>query len=314
MSIPFVPLPSPATVAPSVPRFGVWLVSLALTLAAPSVVPLAAQKPDAPRPDAQRRDASQPSARLTGAIVDRTSGGPVVGAVIVNLTDGRSVTSDSLGTFRVERIPAGLIRFLVRAKGFPSVGLVVAVAQGEMLERRIELDSSAAGATAQAAAMEAAKAARDGRPVATAGTPGAGQALPMVSVSAAASRGPRFANFERRQKTGAGQYLVREEIERGGFSTLAEVARGMRGVAVECSGGRGCYIRMVRAPMRCLPEYIVDDNVDNDFGPTVPVRDIEAMEVYTGPSDVPGEYAGTNAGCGVIVIWTRSGPARKKKD
>ena len=83
---------------------------------------------------------------------------------------------------------------------------------------------------------------------------------------------------------------------------------------VECSGGaQGCQIRMVRAPMRCLPEYIVDDNVDNTFGPTVPVRDIEGLEVYTGAADVPGEYAGRNAGCGVIVIWTRSGPPRRPK-
>ena len=126
--------------------------------------------------------------------------------------------------------------------------------------------------------------------------------------------GPRFANFERRRKTGAGQYVVREDIERGGYSTLQDVARGMRGVTVECGGGRGCYIRMVRAPMRCLPEYVIDDNVDNIFGPTMPVRDIEAMEVYTGPADVPGEYAGRNAGCGVIVIWTRSGPIRRKKN
>ena len=73
------------------------------------------------------------------------------------------------------------------------------------------------------------------------------------------------------------------------------------------------HIRMVRAPMQCLPEYVVDDNVDNSFGPGIPVRDIEALEIYTGPADVPGEYAGRNAGCGVIVIWTRSGPPRRKK-
>jgi hypothetical protein len=48
------------------------------------------------------------------------------------------------------------------------------------------------------------------------------------------------------------------------------------------------------------------------FGPLVPVRDIQAIEVYTGASDVPGEFAGTNAGCGVIVIWTTNGRASKR--
>jgi hypothetical protein len=63
--------------------------------------------------------------------------------------------------------------------------------------------------------------------------------------------------------------------------------------------------------MRCLPEFIVDDHVMNDFGPLTPIRDIVGLEVYTGPSEVPGEYAGRNAGCGVVVIWTRSGPTKK---
>ena len=57
---------------------------------------------------------------------------------------------------------------------------------------------------------------------------------------------------------------------------------------------------------------VVDERVDNMFGPLVPVRDIQAIEVYTGASDVPGEFAGTNAGCGVIVIWTTNGRASKR--
>jgi hypothetical protein len=64
--------------------------------------------------------------------------------------------------------------------------------------------------------------------------------------------------------------------------------------------------------MHCRPDYVVDERVDNYFGPTVPIRDIEALEVYTGASDVAGEFAGRNAGCGVIVIWTKSGPSRRK--
>jgi hypothetical protein len=68
---------------------------------------------------------------------------------------------------------------------------------------------------------------------------------------------------------------------------------------------------MSNAPMRCLPEYVVDNQVMNDFGPSTPIRDIIGLEVYTGPSEVPGEYAGRYAGCGVVVIWTRSGPTRK---
>jgi len=242
--------------------------------------------------------------RLSGAVMDKTTGVPIREAVVVFLSDGRAVTTDSTGSYRFDRLPTGILKFLVRAKGFPSAALIIAMAQAESMERQVELDSSAATAAANSA-LPAGSATTSAR--------GTAQPLPMVAVEATASLGPRFANFERRRKTGAGHYIVREDIERAGHSSLQDVARGLRGVTVECGGGTGCHIRMVRAPMRCLPEYIVDDNVDNTFGPTIPVRDIEALEIYTGPSDVPGEYAGRNAGCGVVVIWTRSGPARKKR-
>jgi hypothetical protein len=68
---------------------------------------------------------------------------------------------------------------------------------------------------------------------------------------------------------------------------------------------------MVRAPMNCPPDYVIDGQFDNGFGPSTPIRDIVALEVYTGPADVPGEFAGRTAGCGVVVVWTRSGPTRR---
>ena len=55
------------------------------------------------------------------------------------------------------------------------------------------------------------------------------------------------------------------------------------------------------------------DLVTNDFGPFTPIRDIVALEVYLGPSDIPGEFAGTNAGCGAIVVWTRSGKEIRRR-
>lgn len=238
--------------------------------------------------------------RVYGAVIDRSTGKPMGGVTVVSLHDGKALNTDTTGTFKFERLPVGIIRFLIRAPGFPQQGLVLALAEGERMERRIELDSSA---TARQADETPARPSES-----------RGQMLAPVLVNEEASRGPRYASFERRQKTGAGHYLVRADIEKAGANTLQDVVRTLRGVNIDCStGGSGCQIRMVRAPMRCLPEYIVDENVDNSFGPSVPVRDIEAIEVYTGPADVPGEYAGRNAGCGVIVIWTRSGPDRRKK-
>jgi len=232
--------------------------------------------------------AQRGAARIYGTVIDIRTQAPVANVQIVHMGDGRSVTSDSLGLYQFDRLASGLVKFMVRAPRYPAATLVVALTPGEQLERDIELDAvppSAAGA----------------------------QALPEVKVNAPASLGSRFADFEHRRLTGRGQYMTGEEIQKTGASRLQEVVRTLRGVHVECGGGAGCFIRMTRAPMRCLPEYIVDERVDNAFGPAVPAPDIQALEVYTGPADVPGEFAGRNAGCGLIVIWTKSGPPRVRR-
>lgn len=235
-----------------------------------------------------RANAQKGTARLFGSVVNRATQGPISGARITHAGDGRVVTSDSFGFYRFHDLAAGIVRFNVRAPGYPPTTFSVALTNGERMERDIELDSILdPAATAQA------------------------QELPAVEVEATAPLGRRYMDFERRRSQGRGQYLTRAEIEAMGASTLQDAVRAMRGVNLDCSGTR-CSIRMARAPMRCPPEYIVDERVDNMFGPTVPVRDIEALEVYTGPAEVPGEFAGRNAGCGVVVIWTRSGPPRRR--
>lgn len=68
---------------------------------------------------------------------------------------------------------------------------------------------------------------------------------------------------------------------------------------------------MARAPQGCYPIYFVDGREDEFFGPLIAIRDIEGMEIYLGASDVPGEFAGSAASCGVVAIWTRAGPVKK---
>jgi hypothetical protein len=123
----------------------------------------------------------------------------------------------------------------------------------------------------------------------------------------------RLQDFERRRRTGRGQYLTDVEIRKSTASNVQDLTRGMRGVTLHCGGTTegGCRIQMVRAPMNCPPDYVIDGQIDNTFGPGTPIRDIVALEVYTGPADVPGEFAGRTAGCGVVVLWTRSGPTRR---
>src|SRR5207248_2392714 len=147
----------------------------------------------------------------------------------------------------LRRLPAGESRLLVRATNFPALSITVQLDPGDVRLRPIVMDSSAAGRAAQE--------------------------LPGVAINAPAAIDYRLAGFERRRKIGRGQYLTEADVARTGAYNLADALKGMRGVTYECGGGGGCYVRMARAPMRCLPEYIIDDHVNNDFGPLTPIHE-----------------------------------------
>lgn len=240
---------------------------------------------------AQVRPNTRPTqTTLRGRVVDRASASAIPSADIVVLDDGRHLATDSTGRFLVVNLPAGMVRLVIRAPAHAPAQLAVTLAAGDDVQRTIQLDSAVVGDSART--------------------------LPAVSVSASAPEvtSYRLLDFERRRRTGQGQYLSDEQIRASGAANLSDATRGMRGVTLHCGGSafRGCRIQMARAPMNCEPEYVVDGRVDNMFGPVTPIRDIVGLEVYTGPSDVPGEFAGTNAGCGVVVMWTRSGPPRRR--
>jgi Carboxypeptidase regulatory-like domain len=236
-----------------------------------------------------RPAAAQVRATLSGRITDRSTGRALRNASVILRADKRSATSDSLGQYRFTDMPVGLSYMIVRAVDFPAQQFFVELSPGQHLDRPIVMDSTDAGRAAAA------------------------QTLPAVGVTAAAPVADyRLVAFEHRRHTGRGQYLTEDQIVSSGAYDVADALKAMRGVNYECNGG-GCFVRMARAPLRCLPEYVVDDHVMNDFGPLTPIRDIVGLELYTGPSEVPGEYAGRNAGCGVVVIWTRSGPKPKPR-
>lgn len=242
---------------------------------------------------------AQSYARLRGVVTDASTAAPVAGVRVVIAATGRFATTDSLGRFELRDLPSGVIRFFFTSQGFPRTSVVLAFAKGETMVQAFEIDSTAAGSVADSTS-------RGQR----------AQQLAATEVTAEPSRGVRYEDFERRMKTGRGQYITRLEIESRHYNNLGDAARGLRGVTVECGGSSlsgGCRLKMSRAGVSCYPQYIVDGRPDNFFGPNVAILDIEGLEFYTGASDVPGEFAGVDAACGVVVIWTRNGPPPLKR-
>lgn len=240
----------------------------------------------------------QTTAALSGRVLDAVTGRGIPGAMVAVTTTGAGVRTDSAGRYRVGGLTVGIHRFLVSAPGYARGAVSLAFAAREHLERDLELEPRAMADSITAAAAT--------------GSDSTMQALPGVEVTADAPLPRRFADFERRRATGRGQYRTREELAAANVYTLQDAMRSMRGIRFNCAGGV-CRAQMVRAPLGCAPEYVVDERVDNAFGPLIPIRDIVGLEVYIGAADVPGDFAGRNSGCGVIVIWTTSGREPRRK-
>jgi Carboxypeptidase regulatory-like domain len=236
-----------------------------------------------------RSDNGSRVTHLRGRVIDSRSRAAISGAQVILDADGRFVNADSTGTYDFAGIPKGMVDLSVRAPTFKVAHYTLQLIGNGNWVQDIELDS----------------------------IPVDEHAVRLAAVPVTASGRPfnyRLQGFEIRRQSGRGQYLTDDQIRASGASNIQDAVRDMRGVATDCSGTfyGGCRIRMITAPARCLPVYFVDGQVDNSFGPTTPIRDVIAMEVYTGPADVPGEFAGSNAACGVVALWTRSGPDRRR--
>jgi hypothetical protein len=48
----------------------------------------------------------------------------------------------------------------------------------------------------------------------------------------------------------------------------------------------------------------VDSTLPN-LANLIPVEQIEAVELYRSAAEIPSQYSGSEASCGVIVLWTR---------
>jgi hypothetical protein len=130
---------------------------------------------------------------------------------------------------------------------------------------------------------------------------------------------------------GWGLFITREEIERRGARRISDLLYGLPDVRVvrrselestvrfgtELSrvnvgplsqGDDGAPQVVADVPLRCAPLLYVDgmkfgraDEVLDQVGPA----EIEGIEVYRRSSEVPPEFGGIYARCGVILVWTR---------
>jgi carboxypeptidase family protein/TonB-dependent receptor-like protein len=154
--------------------------------------------------------------------------------------------------------------------------------------------------------------------------------LPDLDVTVRNAKPARYAatdkydDFFRRRRLAAGTFITREEIEKmNAFSTL-EILRGIRGVYVNvglpgdphsadirftrCHDGNAKITVWIDGHMLQETQEKSNQGRDASFKlaemlSRITPTGIEAVEVYRGVSEIPGEFHWD--GCAAIVIWTR---------
>lgn len=218
---------------------------------------------------------------LRGRVLDSEMGLPLAGATIRVGKDTTPVaTTDSLGFFHAAGLPPGMTDVLIGLVGYEDHIFKVFIPDSGSVNHQFALDFN-------------------------------GFMLPEVVVQARAEvLQPRYVDFERRRMRKLGAFLRWDELKKHSYSSIGDALRTVRGVRIQCDQSRfECYAVMSRSP-NCHPAWYIDGIQVHSFDENTPIRDIYGIEVYRGSGEIPAEFGGSTAGCGVIVMWTKSRPYR----
>jgi hypothetical protein len=219
-------------------------------------------------------------ATLRGRVIDSEIGQPITGASVTIGRGSTPLSTDTLGQFEAKGLAAGDAQIQIHVIGYSRGDFRIRIPASGEIERVFALDFN-------------------------------GVRLPAVVVSARAEKlERRYAEFEQRRHRQMGTYLRWDELEKRGYASIGDALRTVGGVRMQCNQQTfECFAFMARTP-QCQPTWWVDGVEVHSFHESTSIRDVYGIEVYRGAGEIPGEFAGSDAGCGVIVVWTKSRPFR----
>ena len=225
--------------------------------------------------NAQTRPAA--SAVILGTIGDSALH-PIPSADVAFAGSRVRVASDSLGRFRVIRVPAGQHVLIVRALGYLPATSLLDVADADTLRLAFTLEPvvhEIAGVTVTDRKLS-----------------------------------PKLQDFDARRKLGFGEFFTQAVIEAMNPLAIGDVLRRAKSVKLSPSGKGVLSAReFIACPSALYLDGIPVAANSLDYMPSP--REIAAIEVYGGaatlPLWLPQESAGTKKGCGAVLVWTRDG-------
>jgi hypothetical protein len=219
-------------------------------------------------------------ATLRGRVIDSETGRGVEKASVRIQGHAVQLTTDSLGRFQALDLTAGAVEVSLEALGYAQELFRVELPGAGVVERDFALDFT-------------------------------GYKMPEIVVQGRVEElAPRYLPFEQRRLRGIGSFIRWDELNKKGANSVGDALRTVRGVRIQCDqASYECYAVMARS-FNCRPTWWVDGVEVHSFGESTSIRDVYGIEIYRGPGEVPGEFAGSDAACGVIVVWTKSRPYR----
>jgi hypothetical protein len=240
---------------------------------------------------------------VRGRVLDATTGEGVAQAAVQALSpeghDLGRARSGPDGTFQIQLRAPGTMRIQAERAGYrPTVTAELPVGVRETVEVEVRIAASAV-------AMEPLRV--------------------TARVEPPRRRSLELNGFYDRERMGLGKYLRREDFENRSNQSLQQVLARVNGTATYYLGskqyiyfprnGRPTLRQSFRGPANnaCLPRLWVDGvrvtyDANNDINSVVSPNQIEAIEMFRSPSEVPVQYNDNNSMCGVILIWTRTEP------
>jgi hypothetical protein len=233
-----------------------------------------------------------PMSAFAGFVVADSTHAPIANAQVA--IAGRFGFSNEKGEVRIREIPAGPQSTTVRRLGYAPLDTTLVFVADETLRRTFELT-----------------------PITI---------LDSVLVTAR-TRDVGMEDFEQHRKLGLGKFITRADLEKNNGRQLSDIVRQttpslipvrmVDGKAYVMNRRRGCYSAVFldgTLMYKGNSDKLHPDGLDgmnprfdiNSLG----VSDIEAVEMFNGPGQLPAQYMGLNTDCGIVVIHTRR-PAKR---
>src|SRR5262245_36981086 len=227
---------------------------------------------------AQSRDLA-PSGGIIGKVIDQQTQLPLIGATVSLLGTRLQAATDSGGRFTHAGLSAGTYLLEVRAIGYGVTSWLLRLKDAEVVDYVFEV------------------------------APLGVELEPVVVAARPSFSGRRLREFEERRKSGRGVFITEEQIKTTNAATMADLLRAIPGVRLNCRSGN-CTAQMTRGARGiCAADWVVDGlPATMSSSPSMPVVGIVAVEIYRSPGEVPSEFLKSDSQCGVIAIWTKSGP------